>query len=105
MGGNPNAPKDRPAACRLVHAGARFPPLLAETGQVTLAAQTRGTAAERAAQVLAQMTLDEKLTLLKGYFGTDFSSTRFEAPDEAARRLGRLCSRHPAPRHSRAMAG
>ena len=68
------------ASCTLALAS---PPLLAETGQVTLAAQTRGTAAERAAQVLAQMTLDEKLTLLKGYFGTDFSSTRFEAPAEA----------------------
>ena len=33
--------------------------------------------------MLAQMTLDEKLTLLKGYFGTDFPSARFEAPDEA----------------------
>jgi beta-glucosidase len=47
------------------------------------AAQTRGTAAERAAQMLAQMTLDEKLTLLKGFFGTDFPPSRFEAPDEA----------------------
>src|SRR5262245_50676376 len=48
-----------------------------------LAAQTRGTPAERAAQVLAQMTLDEKLTLLKGYFGTDFPVAKFEAPAEA----------------------
>src|SRR6478609_9683594 len=48
-----------------------------------LAAQTSGTPAERAAQMLAQMTLDEKLSLLKGYFGTDFPSSRFEAPAEA----------------------
>ncbi len=54
-----------------------------QAAPVVPAAQTRGTAAERAAQVLAQMTLDEKLTLLKGYFGTDFPSSRFEAPDEA----------------------
>lgn len=50
---------------------------------IVLAAQTRGTPAERATQVLAQMTLDEKLTLLKGYFGTDFPPARFEAPAEA----------------------
>src|SRR5690606_23787038 len=30
-----------------------------------------------------QMTLDEKLTLLKGYFGTDFPPAEFEAPREA----------------------
>src|SRR5688572_22984899 len=50
---------------------------------VVPAAQTRGSPAERAAQMLAQMTLDEKLTLLKGYFGTDFPPARFEAPEEA----------------------
>ena len=56
----------------------------AQDGQpVVTAAETRGTPAERAAQTLAQMTLDEKLTLLKGYFGTDFPARRFEAPDEA----------------------
>jgi beta-glucosidase len=58
-------------------------PQLAAQGPVTLAADTRGTPDERAAQMLAQMTLDEKLTLLKGYFGTSFPPTRFEAPAEA----------------------
>jgi beta-glucosidase len=52
-------------------------------GPVVPAEQTRGTPAERAAEMLAQMTLDEKLTLLKGYFGTDFPPARFEAPAEA----------------------
>jgi beta-glucosidase len=50
---------------------------------VVAAAQTRGTPAERAARMLAQMTLDEKLTLLRGYFGTDFAPSNFEAPAEA----------------------
>src|SRR6187397_1599307 len=54
-----------------------------QAAPVVAAAQTHGSPSERAAQVLAQMTLDEKLTLLKGYFGTDFPSARFEAPDEA----------------------
>jgi len=58
-------------------------PQLAAQAPIVLAAQTHGTPAERAAQVLAQMTLDEKLTLLKGYFGTDFPPARFEAPKEA----------------------
>src|SRR6187401_35082 len=58
-------------------------PAGAQDRSVVLAADTTGTPAERAVRMLAQMTLDEKLTLLKGYFGTDFPSARFEAPDEA----------------------
>src|SRR6188768_3550896 len=58
-------------------------PVGAQDAAVVLAVDTTGTPAERAAQVLAEMTLDEKLTLLKGYFGTDFPSAGFEAPDEA----------------------
>lgn len=50
---------------------------------VVLATATKGTPAERAQATLAQMTQDEKLTLLKGYFGTDFPATRFEAPKQA----------------------
>ena len=68
------------AALALAGAG---PALAQQAAPVVLAGQTRGTPAERAAQVLAQMTLDEKLTLLKGYFGTDFPSASFEAPEQA----------------------
>jgi beta-glucosidase len=55
----------------------------AQDGAVVTAAETTGTPAERAAQMLAQMTLDEKLTLLKGYFGTDFPASGFKAPEDA----------------------
>lgn len=48
-----------------------------------LAAQTTGTADERAASMVVLMTLDEKLSLLKGYFGTDFAPSEYEAPEEA----------------------
>ena len=58
-------------------------PHLAAQAPVVFAAQTRGTPDERAAQMLPQMTLDEKLTLLKGYFGTDFAPSEFKAPPEA----------------------
>ncbi|HEU4651185.1 MAG TPA: glycoside hydrolase family 3 C-terminal domain-containing protein [Croceibacterium sp.] len=68
-------------AAALALAGAT--PASAQQATPVLAAQTLGTPADRAAQVLGQMTLDEKLTLLKGYFGTDFAPARFEAPDEA----------------------
>ncbi|HEY6814088.1 MAG TPA: glycoside hydrolase family 3 C-terminal domain-containing protein [Croceibacterium sp.] len=51
--------------------------------RVVIAAQTQGSYDDRTAEVLAQMTLDEKLTLLKGYFGTDFPASRFEAPEDA----------------------
>lgn len=47
------------------------------------AAQASGTADERAGSMVVLMTLDEKLTLLEGYFGTDFPPTRYDAPDEA----------------------
>jgi beta-glucosidase len=59
-------------------------PLVAqESDAPVLAARTSGTPDERAAAVLAQMTLGEKLRLLKGYFGTDFPSAEFVAPPEA----------------------
>ncbi len=48
---------------------------------VILAADTAGTPEERAASMLAQMTTDEKLGLLMGYFGNDF--LQYEAPEEA----------------------
>ncbi len=61
-------------------------PLQAEPADetvVTLAADTQGTPEERAATMLAQMSQDEKLSLLMGYFGTDFPPVNFEAPEEA----------------------
>src|SRR5690554_1490986 len=48
-----------------------------------LAAQAPGSADERAASMVVLMTLDEKLTLLKGYFGTDFPAADYEAPADA----------------------
>jgi beta-glucosidase len=38
---------------------------------------------ERAKLLIAQMTQDEKLTLVLGYFGTDFSPKNFKTPAEA----------------------
>ena len=60
-------------------------PLAAQevTAPVVLAPETMGTAAERAAVMLSQMTRDEKLTLLKGYFATDFPASGHKAPKEA----------------------
>ena len=55
----------------------------AQKPPVTLASQTKGSPAERAAAMLAQMTPAEKLTLVEGYFATDFAATRFKAPEEA----------------------
>jgi beta-glucosidase len=52
-----------------------------ERASVTLARETRGTPAERAAVMLAQMTLAEKLALLEGYFATDFEQNKFTAPE------------------------
>lgn len=49
----------------------------------TLAPQTTGTPAQRAAETVSQLTLEEKLTLVKGYFGTDFPPAGFTAPEEA----------------------
>ena len=48
-----------------------------------LAAQAPGSADERAASMVVLMRLDEKLTLLKGYFGTDFPAADYEAPADA----------------------
>ncbi|HWK40886.1 MAG TPA: glycoside hydrolase family 3 C-terminal domain-containing protein [Croceibacterium sp.] len=47
------------------------------------APRAKGSADDRAAATLAQLTLDEKLTLLEGYFGTDFPPANFTAPEEA----------------------
>jgi beta-glucosidase len=47
----------------------------------TQAKDARGTPAERAAAMLAQMSLPEKLTLLEGYFATDFAPNKFTAPE------------------------
>ncbi len=47
------------------------------------AAATRGSPDERAGAMVAAMTLDEKLTLLQGYFGENFPPARFEAPPQA----------------------
>lgn len=44
---------------------------------VTLAVQTTGTPDERAATMLAQLTQDEKLALLMGYFGESFPPTGY----------------------------
>jgi beta-glucosidase len=48
---------------------------------VTLAKDTKGTPAARAAAMVAQMTQAEKLSLLEGYFATDFAPTKFTAPE------------------------
>lgn len=47
--------------------------------EVVLAANTKGNPDERAATILAQMTQDEKLGLLMGFFGADFAPAKFEA--------------------------
>lgn len=49
----------------------------------TMAKDTAGTPQQRAAAMLAQMSEAEKLTLVKGYFGTDFLPAKFTAPEEA----------------------
>jgi beta-glucosidase len=58
-------------------------PLAAQDAAPVQAAHTPGSAEERAASMVGLMTLDEKLTLLAGYFGTDFPPARFVAPEEA----------------------
>ncbi len=52
----------------------------AQVPPITLAKATQGTPGERAAAMLAQMTQAEKLTLIEGYFGTDFPPGKFVAP-------------------------
>ncbi|MFC3096849.1 beta-glucosidase [Alteraurantiacibacter palmitatis] len=47
------------------------------------AADTRGTPDERAGIMLAQMTQDEKLTLLMGFFGEDFAPANYARVPEA----------------------
>src|SRR5690606_10096864 len=59
------------------------PPATAQDSRAAPVADAAGSPGERAAQMLAQMTLDEKLTLLKGYFGTDFPASGFKAPEGA----------------------
>ncbi|HSG34760.1 MAG TPA: glycoside hydrolase family 3 N-terminal domain-containing protein, partial [Sphingomonadaceae bacterium] len=65
------------ATCAAVSLGAA--PLHAQT----MAADTVGTPQERAQAMLEQMTTEEKLLLVKGYFGTDFPPAQFIAPPEA----------------------
>jgi len=55
----------------------------AQGSPVILAQDTRGTASQRAAAVLRQMTAAEKLTLLEGYFATDFAASKYTAPAES----------------------
>lgn len=50
---------------------------------VTLARDTQGTPAERAAAMLAQMSQAEKMSLLEGYFATDFAAAKFTRPPAA----------------------
>jgi beta-glucosidase len=53
----------------------------AQDAPVLLAKDTAGSPTERAATVLAQMTQAEKLSLLEGYFATDFAPAKFTAPE------------------------
>jgi beta-glucosidase len=48
-----------------------------------MANQIPGTPEQRAETLLGEMTPDEKLVLLEGYFGTSFPVTKFTAPAEA----------------------
>ena len=67
----------------LLALSASAPVAAQDTASVTLAKETTGSPPERAAAMLAQMTQAEKLTLLEGYFGTDFASNKFTAPPAA----------------------
>ncbi|MBO0749589.1 MAG: glycoside hydrolase family 3 protein [Porphyrobacter sp.] len=67
------------AAAAVLMAGACAP---ARETSVTLARDTKGTPAERAAAMLRQMTEAEKLTLLEGYFATGRGTF---SPPEGAR--------------------
>ncbi|MCL6250423.1 beta-glucosidase [Altererythrobacter sp. KTW20L] len=55
------------------------PAVMAQEAPPVLAAETTGTPDERAATMLAQMTLDEQLSLLMGFFGADFEPARYTA--------------------------
>ena len=57
-------------------------PLAAQDAAVVAAAETAGTPDERAAAMVAQMTLDEKLTLVRGFFSSDFPPAGYAAPPE-----------------------
>ncbi len=60
---------------------------------------------ERAALVVQQLTQDEKLSLVFGWFATDADwKNNFKAPAGRPHRLGRLRPRHPAARHPAAVA-
>lgn len=54
-----------------------------DAAEVVMAADTQGTPDERAAQVLAQMTLAEKLSVMMGYFGESFPPTGYAMVDGA----------------------
>ncbi|MXO73170.1 beta-glucosidase family protein [Alteraurantiacibacter buctensis] len=70
-------------ALALVMAAPFALPLAAQDASVTLAADTAGTPDERAATILAQMTQDEKLTLMMGYFGESFEPGNYIRHPEA----------------------
>ena len=57
----------------------------------------------RAELVVAQMTREEKQTLVFGYFGTDAPWKKYHHAPEARRRVGRLRAGHRAPGHSAAV--
>jgi beta-glucosidase len=59
------------------------PAVMAQDTPPVMAAETTGTPDERAATMLAQMTLDEQRSLLMGYFGADFAPARYTAVEGA----------------------
>src|SRR5690606_203315 len=82
-GGKPMSARPLSGIAAVLLLGGALPAMSQSEPAPVLAAQTTGSADERAASMVTLMTLDEKLTLLQGYFGTDFPSSRFEAPAEA----------------------
>jgi beta-glucosidase len=64
-------------------AGAALALLATPAAAQVMANQIPGTPEQRAETLLGEMTLDEKLVLLEGYFGTSFPATKFTAPAEA----------------------
>ena len=70
-------------ATAILAAAASGPAPARDTAPVILAKDSKGSPAERAATMLAQMTQAEKLSLLEGYFATDFARNKFTAPEAA----------------------
>lgn len=60
--------------------GGNGPTSARDSAPEILAKDSRGSPAQRAAAMLAQMTQAEKLSLLEGYFATDFAPVKFTAP-------------------------